>query len=1130
MTHGRRFLLVSLLLITVAPLRGAAAQEAPGPGSRLLRQPDVNGRQVVFTYGGDIWVADLSGGEARRLTSTPAVESNPVFSPDGRSIAFTSNRSGVPMVYVVPVVGGNPTRLTWYPSASYVRGWTPDGKRVLYASSRETAPVGFERLWTVPAAGGPSDRLPAPWGHDGAYSPDGKKLVVDRVTRWDVEWRHYRGGQNTPLTILDLSDLSEIRLSNERTMDLHPVWMGAMVYFLSDRDGIMNVWSYNPTGGVLKQLTHFPETDVKWLSGHSGTLVFEYEGRIHTLDPATGKTGVSDIKVSGDFPWAEPRWEDVAKRVASVSLSPTGKRVLIEARGEIFTVPVEKGDTRNLTRSSGAADRAPVWSPRGDDVAWFSDSGSGYELLIGSQDGLKPPRRLAITPSKMVWEVTWSPDASRIAFVDDEVHIRVIEIASGKAVTVDTGGANVERGDMGLTWSPDSKWLAYAKTFPNKLRRIVLWSRDGAPRPTTDPMADAMSPAWDRDGKHLYFLASTDVALGSGWANTSSINADPTFGAYVATLSSDESSPFSPESDDESVSKEGEAAKDAGGKDAKAGASTPETSKAASSPAKSEKTADAAAGAGKPAGAASGEKAEGGPSKAVEVRVAFAGIERRIEALPMPVSRYRFMVSGPAGSVFIGERVPPARSATLHKFTLEKRKSEKFVEDVGDVSVSSDGKKILFRRADKVFVGDTAKAPDAGKGEVKLSLQTYLDRAAEWRQIFQETWHYERDFFYDPNLHGADWTAVRKRYEPLVPFVRHRDDLNYILDQVNGELSVGHSFVFGGDMPEVEKPSGGLLGADFEKDGGRWRIARIYTFESWNPKLTAPLDRPGLKVSKGNYILSVNGIELTDQDDPYRLLDGTSKHQTVLQINDRPTLEGAWSVTVEPTDSESALRQRAWVEDNRRVVDELSGGKLAYVWVPNTGEPGVVSFNRYFFAQQDKLGAVIDERFNGGGNLDDYMVDLMTRKLRAAITNEVPDGKPFALPAGILGPKVLLINERAGSGGDFFPWVFRHQGAGPLIGARTWGGLVKSSVHYPLVDGGGVTAPDNAVFDPVKREWIAENMGIAPDIEVLLDAKSAAAGKDPQLERGVAEALRLLAQQPPTNLAPPPYSKPAGRR
>ena len=422
--------------------------------------------------------------------------------------------------------------------------------------------------------------------------------------------------------------------------------------------------------------------------------------------------------------------------------------------------------------------------------------------------------------------------------------------------------------------------------------------------------------------------------------------------------------------------------------------------------------------------------------------------------------------------------------------------------------------------------GTAGPSGDGGES-VNVQLRTRLDRQAEWRQMSDEAWAYQRDFFYDPDHHGRDWDAVYDRYAPLLPHVRHRADLSYLLDQMNGERSVGHSFVCGGDFPDVESPTVGGRGADLVADGGAWQITRIYTSESWNPGLRAPLDQPGLDIEEGDYLVGVEGQPLTDADDPYRLLDGTIGRQTVLHINDRPTLEGARRVTVEPTRSESGLRQRAWVEGNRRTVDELSGGRLAYVWVPTTSGQGVVSFNRYYFAQQDKEGAVIDERFNGGGLLDDYMVDLMTRRLRAAITNEVPGGAAFRLPAGILGPKVLLINERAGSGGDFFPWVFRQQNAGPLVGTRTWGGLVKSSVHYGLVDGGALTAPDNAVFDPLNGRWIGENEGIAPDVEVLLDARSVASGRDPQLERAVEIALDLLADEPTPSATPPAFPRPA---
>ncbi len=1050
--------------------------------SRLLRQPTLSATHVAFTYGSDLWIADRAGGLARRLTSTPAVESDPHFSPDGKWIAFTSNRSGNPDVYVVAAEGGEPSRLTWYPAPSEARGWTPDGTRVLYASSRETAPTGYNRLWTVSPQGGPSTVLPAPWAHDGSYSPDGRRLVVDRVDRWDWEWRSYRGGQNTPLTILDLNTLDEVRIPNERTTDRYPVWLVGKIWFVSDRDWAMNVWSYDVATQALEQVTRFADAEVKWLSGGAAGLVFEQDGWIHTMDPATGQTQRLDIEVQGDFPWAETRWEDVSRSVTTASLSPTGKRALMEARGEIFTVPVESGNARNLTRSSGAADRQPVWSPDGKEIAWFSDSGDGYQLLVAPQDGLGEPRRISIGESKMAWETTWSPDGKHIAFVDDDARIRVVDVAAGSIRTADAAATVLDRGGLGITWSPDSKWLAYAKSFPNNFRRIVVWSAEsGGVTPLTDPMADTQSPSFDRDGKHLYFLASTDVALGSGWANTSSMQADPTYGVYMLVLSGDGSTPFPPKSDEENAPP----------------APKPDTA-------------------------------------AVQVRIDFGGVERRILALPMPVRNYQMTLAGPKGTVFVGEAGEAQQGAppgmTVHKFSVSERKADVFVRGASAVSVSKDGEKMLFRSGQQWRVVGTAKPPEASGGNVTVALRTQLDRAEEWRQIFDEAWRYEKDFFYDPGMHGNDWNAVRRRYQPLVEHVRHRSDLSYILDQVNGEMSVGHSFVGGGDHPAVDTVRVGLLGADLEVSQGRWRISRIYTFESWNPGLAAPLDRPGMRVAVGTFLVGVDGVELTADEDPYQALDGTAGRQTVLHLNDRPTMDGAWTEVVEPLRSEGTLRQRAWVEDNRRKVDELSGGRLAYAWIPNTGQPGVVSFNRYFFAQQDREGAVIDERFNQGGLLDDYMVDYMTRTLRAALTNEAPGGRPMALPQGVLGPKVLLINELAGSGGDYFPWAFRQQQVGPLVGTRTWGGLVASSVHYPMVDGGFLTAPNSAVFDPINNRFVGENEGVPPDIEVVLDAKSVAAGRDPQLERAVQEALRLLeAQGGAKPVTPPPFPRPSRR-
>ena len=1100
--NARRAILCSLL----APwLPGSLAswQTLGAQGTRLLRQPTVSAAHIAFEYGGDLWIVEKAGGEARRLTSTPAVEADPQLAPDGRTLAFTSNRDGNRDVYVMPVEGGDPRRLTWHPGNDDVRGWSPDGKLVLFASNRSTAPTSFARLWTVPAEGGIERLVPAPMAFRGAWSPDGKRMVYDRVTRWDIEFRNYRGGQNTPLTILDLASLDETRLPNERTSDTQPVWVGQTIYFLSDRDYAVNVWAWE-AGKPPRQVTRFKDADVKYLAAGGGSLIIEQDGYLHTLDPATGTARKVTVTVRGDFPWAMPRWTDVSRSISNATLSTTGKRAMFQARGEIFTVPVEKGDARNLTRSPGAADRTPVWSSDGKEVAWFSDSGKGYRLLIAGQDGLAPPRELSIGDAKFAYYAEWSPDGKRIAFVDDRSRIRVIELATGTLTTADTDGNLLARNLIGITWSPDSKWLAYSRAFPNRFRRIVVWSvTERKATPVTDALADAISPAWDRNGRHLYFLASTDLGLASGWANISSIGRQVTRGAYIALLRATDSTPFSPQSDEEPPA-----------------AAAPPRPAAPTTPSAT------------PAPASAAPSPPSPPvtrADTASMRIDLERIGNRILALQVPVRDYADLATGPTGVVFLAERVPLQPGTTLHKYELSKRRAESFLTGVGQFSISGDGKKLLYQSGGNWTVTGTEAPPRPGEGRLTVALSTQLDPPLEWKQIFDEAWRMERDFFYDPGLHGADWNAVYARYAPLVPHVRHRTDLTYILDQLGGELSVGHSFVGGGDLPPVDSTRTGLLGADLVSDGERWRISRIYTGESWNPELRAPLDAPGLRVRAGQYILEVNGAELRSPDNPWRLLDGTAERQTVLRLNDRPVLEGSWTVTVIPLRSENALRTRAWVEDNRRRVDSLSGGRLAYVWVPNTGGGGYASFNRYFFAQQEKAGAVIDERFNGGGLLDDYMVDYMGRQPIGGVSNDAPGGIHFPLPmAGILGPKVLLVNELAGSGGDYFPWAFRELKVGPLIGTRTWGGLVAASVPYPLVDGGTITAPSAAVFG-LNGEWTAEGEGIAPDIDVPLDAKSVAAGRDPQLERGVAEALKLLQQAPVRTLTLPPASKRARR-
>ena len=1083
-----KIIIVLLLLISF---------ESFGQGTRLLRQPALSDNHIAFSYASDIWVANRDGSDVKRITSTQAMERHPHISPDGKTIAFTSNRSGNSAVYIVPIEGGTPKQLTWLPGGADVRDWTNDGSSVLFSSARGVAPSRHNFLWTVSKDGGPASKVTSQWGFDAEYSPDGESLILDKNTRWDVEWRMYRGGQNTPLIVLNLADDSEILVPNELTTDIQPVWSKDGIFFISDRDGCANIWKFDVATQSLTQVTKFTGSDIKTLAGHDGTLIFERDGLLHLLDTATRVVTDVEINIIGDFPWAETKWEDISKSVGSVSLSATGKRLVMESRGEIFTVPAKDGAPRNLTKSSGVADRRPLWSPNGDQIAYFSDKGGkGYALILQDQSGMKEPVRIDIGKSKLGWEATWSPDGERIAFVDDDTWIQIVNLKTKSVKAIGHAGVNLDRGNMNLAWAPDSKWLAYNISDKNNLRKIMVWQvGTTAPKRITDEFADAVYPTWDRDGKHMYFAASTDVGLGSGWANTSAMQSDPEYATYVMNLTSDTASPFEPKSDEEVVKEEEKDKKDK------------KKDKKNSKDKKKEKK----------------EEEE----KVVVVKVDFENLTRRIMPLPLDEGNIVQLIAGPEGSVFIAERKPGSRALTIHKFSLEDGEVKEFIDGAGSLSTSSDGKKLLSRIKGSWTIMDASGKSGKGGETVKVNLKMNLDRGEEWKQIFEETWRYEKDYFYDPNMHGRDWDVVYERYAPLVPYVKHRADLNYILDQVNGELSVGHSFVGGGDYPDVGDSNMGLLGADLIADKSHWKIERIYTTEAWNPGLSGPLDRPGTKIKNGYYLVGVNGEEIKSSDNPYRFFEGTGGQQTIIHVNDKPSFEDSWQETIEPIRSDNGLRTRAWVEDNRRLVDSLSNGKLAYIWVPNTGGRGIVSFNRYFFAQQDKLGAVIDERFNGGGSLDDYMVDNMTRKIRAAITNEVPNGVPMKLPAGILGPKVLLINEMAGSGGDFFPWVFRQQKAGQLIGRTTWGGLVKSSTHYRMIDGGRVTCPDNAIFDPVNNEWVGENKGIAPDIFVRQDAKSLSEGRDPQLERAVLEVLKAVEKEGVKAITPPPFSKPA---
>lgn len=1046
-------------------------------GTRLLREPAVSDKSIVFEYANDLWTVDRSGGEARRLTSFVGTESAPHFSPGGELLAFTGTYAGNSDVYLMDARGGEPKRLTWHPAYEAVCGWSPDGKQILIASNRAGTPVGLPQLWSLSADGGLPVPLHVPNALRASYSADGRHLAFESL-RWQAEWKWYRGGQAAPIRIVSLPDLEETEVPGPVSVNTHPVYLGNTLYFLSDRNGTFNVFAYDAGSERVRQLTDYDEVDVKSLAGGGGILVYEQAGTLHSLDPADGADKELTITVHGDFPWAMPHWKDVKKNVATASLSPSGARALFEARGEVFTVPAEKGDMRNLTRSPGAADRNPAWSSDGKKIAWFSDRNGEYALMISDQNGLFPPKEIKLEHPTFYFDLSWSPDSKYVAFTDADRNLWVVDVEKGTSRRLDTDRMAHPERTMVPVWSPDSKWIAYAKQLPNLFRGIMVYSLEGGKSlQITDGLSDAVSPAWDRSGKYLYFLASTDFGLNSGWLDLGSLERPVRRGVYFAVLSKDDPSPLLPESDEEKPALQPE---------------RKDSSK------KAEKSADS-----------------------VAVRIDIAGIAHRILALPMPLRNYVSTHPGKAGILFVAEADLPFYPEqtynpplTIHRWEMEKRKATSFLSKIERFAVSLNGEKVLYRHGDDWFISGAGSEPKAGDGKLKVELKMRTDPAAEWNQIYREAWRLTRDFFYARNYHGADWNAVYDKYAAYLPYVMHRQDLNYLLDLMGGELAVGHHFVFGGDLGDIESVPVGLLGADLAVENDLFRIKRIYTGENWNPNLQAPLAAPGVDVHEGDYIISINGIDLKPPIPPEAALEGLAGKQVTLAVNSIPSKVGARNVTVVPVPSESGLRRRAWVEDNRRFVDSLSGGKLAYVWLPNTAQAGYEYFNRYYFGQQDKQGVVLDERFNGGGLIADYIIDIVGRKLRGYFNNPVGNHDPWTEPlAGIWGPKVMLINEYAGSGGDMMPYMFRQGELGPLIGRKTWGGLVGIWDYPSLIDGGVVTVPRGGFYN-LNGEWEVENQGIAPDIEVAMTPKDAASGKDPQLERAVTEALRLLKENP----------------
>jgi tricorn protease len=1097
-----------------------SAQQSSSPVSvqppLLLRHPSLSQDRIAFLYADDIWTVSRQGGAAERLTSDGEVEAGPFYSPGGAWIAYSAHLNGNTDVYVIPSKGGIPRRLTWHPDGSTVVGWSPDGKDVLI-SSMASSYRHFLKLFLVHADGsGKPEPLPLPSGFQGSFSPDGQSIAYEPFTKWQPAWKRYVGGQTSPIWIVNLKTLDLVKVPRENSNDSNPVWVGNSVYFLSDRDstgknnGPVSLFRYDTGTKEVSQVEPNTGLDLKSFQAGPDGLVYEQFGSIHLLDTATNADHTLSIQIHGELANLAPHLARVKpEEIQNADLSPAGARAVFEAHGEIFTVPAEKGDTRNLTQSPGVAERNPAWSPDGKTIAYFSDASGEYQLYLRDQTGFKPPTVIDLGPDpSFFYGPTWSPDSKRIAYTDKHLRLWVVDVPSGKPVLIDKGIYGNFASDFGQVWSPDSKWIAYQRDLDNQLRAIFLYSMEThKSTQVTDGMSDATSPAFDPNGKYLYFLASTNDGPSNAGIDLSSLDRAETSAPYVVVLAKDGASPIPPESDDEKVKDE---AKKDGNKDAVDADKKDADKKDADKKDADKKDAD----------------------KLVEVKVDLEMIGNRILSLPIPPRNYRGIVSGKAGVLYLEEGLPVGRPSdeegpgirAIWRFTLEKRQPEAVLSNLDAFIVSADGSKVLYGRHGgwTIASADDLKPENDSPGK-SLNLggmETTIDPRAEWRQIFYETWRFERDFLYDPNTQGLSIPKIEAKYKPYLAGLASRSEFTYLSNEMLGEITIGHMFVSGPHHSD-NAPRTGLLGADYKIENGRYRIAKILGGQNWTPGLASPLTLPGVYVKEGEYLLAVNGRELHANDNLYEFFNGTAGQQTVLRVGPTPDGKDARDVTVVPTADEDGLRNIDWVEANRRKVDELSGGKVAYVYMPNTGGAGYDSFNRYFYAQLDKQALVLDERYNEGGFIADYIVDVLKRSPLSGAKER--DGKPVHDPVGaIFGPKVMLINQNSGSGGDAMPWYFKKADIGKLVGTRTWGGLVGIGGYPTLLDGGTVTAPRYAIYG-LHGQWEVENHGVAPDLPVEDLPQDVAAGHDRQLETGVQLVLEELKTHPVPQIPIPTF-------
>jgi tricorn protease len=1046
--------------------------------ARLFRYPDVSQTQIAFVYGGDIWIVPKTGGTANRLTSSTGEEAFPRFSPDGKTLAFSATYDGNTDVYTIPVTGGVPLRLTWNSFPDRVIDWHPDGKRILFASVRESGTPRFNQLYLVSTKGGLPEKLLVPYGELASFSPDGNSVAyVTKITE-NYPFKRIRSGLASDVYVFDLKKQTADNITKSDATEGKPVWVKNKVYYVSDAgdNKRRNIWVYDTDKKTKAQITQFTDIDINHMTAGPEEIVFEAGGRLYLLNLSTNKYDEVKINVVADMSTLMPRTVNVGNSINNFDLSPDAKRTVFEARGELFSIPAENGVIMNLTNTSGAWERYPAWSPNGRSLAYWSDESGEWNIWL-RDNAANESKKLTDFRSGMGWNIYWSPDSKKIAFINDLQEIKVLTVANGAIETIDKTEDQPYNALQGfrVAWSPDSKWVTYAKGGDNNYSAIYLYSFDKKKvYKATSGYYNDFSPVFDATGKYLFFATQRSFtpaysSLDNTWVYPNSTQ------LAVATLDPSTQSILYPKNDEIKL----------------------DTS--------------------------SGKKPDADTTKKAKPSTATAasnidpeGIEQRLEILPVPAGNIGGLVA--IDGKLIYQRFPNTGSQggppSLNFYDIEGRQEKTLLNGAMAYAVSPDGKNILART--NSGFGFVKPMPEQKMDKVLRTseMEMVLNPKEEWQEMFNDTWRSYRDFFYDPGMQQVDWNAMKKEYGKLLDNAITRWDVNNILQEMVSELSAGHTYVNGGDMEQAKNRTNGFLGVDWTVDNGAFKVKRIVRGAPWDNEVRSPLDATGVNVKEGDYILSVNGRKLDTDMDPYAMFEGLTGKAVALRVNSKPTLEGSREVIVKTLTPQQEIRLRhlEWIEGNRKKVEELSGGQIGYMYMPNTGTDGQTELMRQFYAQSDKKGFVIDERFNAGGQLGDRFIEMLNRPTiyniawrNAGITRWPQKGND--------APKVMLINGWAGSGGDAFPWAFQQLGLGPVVGERTLGILVGPATGHQLIDGGGITVPDGRLFG-MNGKWFAEGYGIKPDIEVWDDPAQLAKGIDPQLVRAVQEAMKLAKEKP----------------